>query len=676
MYEISTYCVGSKRPPCSMALSSLSRKAMPTSLRSSSGKSRSAISRMNWSSRSAACISQRTCSLIHCGVAETISMPSSHAGESSAICTISLSDTIENDLERYPKAYSRMEAMTSAGVLSSARMIMRVCGRTLRILRRKATSSRPEVCLPVMTRSKERDLARAKASSLPEAFCSRHPSGLRMLARADSTSGSEPMRSAVRGEDLFFGEKLAVMGPRARPVPHELRAGFSRFIVSSSAAERALNLVESSAPLKPASAGEIVEQDTSNGLAMQPCIIHPLMSGLFARRTSWNLSPNRYTSALDAHRRAGREVFDLTASNPTTIGLRYREEELLAALSSREALIYEPEPKGLLSARAAIAAYYAERGSCVSFDDLILTTSTSEAYSFVFRLLCDPGDALLAPTPSYPLFDFLADLQDVKLVPYELVYDHGWQIDFHSLHAAIERTRAAGEICRAVLVVHPNNPTGSYVRPREAEELNRICADNEMAIIADEVFLDYSLGTEPPPTFSSNCDALTFTLSGLSKISGLPQMKVAWIVVGGPETLKAAALPRLEVISDTYLSMNAPVQWAVPTMLDERHGIRRQLMYRIRGNLAELDSQLAAQKLSHRLEIEGGWYGVLRVPVNGSDEDLAIALLRGTGVLVQPGHFYDFPAEGYLVLSLITEPQIFQNGISRMLQFIATDCGY
>src|SRR5271157_5231888 len=426
---------------------------------------------------------------------------------------------------------------------------------------------------------------------------------------------------------------------------------------------------------------------------MEPCIIRPLMSGFFARRTSWNLSPNRYTQELQAHRRAGREVLDLTASNPTTIGLRYREEELLAALVRREALIYEPEPKGLLSARAAIAAYYAERGSRVSPDDLILTTSTSEAYSFVFRLLCDPGDALLAPTPSYPLFDFLADLQDVKLVPYELVYDHGWQIDFHSLRTAIERTRAAGEICRAVLVVHPNNPTGSYVKPGEAEELNGICADNEMAIIADEVFLDYSLGTEAPPTFSSNCDALTFgteapptfssncdaltfTLSGLSKISGLPQMKVAWIVVGGPEALKAAALPRLEVIADTYLSMNAPVQWAVPAMLDERHGIRHQLMYRIRGNLMELDSQLAAQKLSHRLEIEGGWYGVLRVPVTGSDEDLAIALLGETGVLVQPGHFYDFPAEGYLVLSLITEPQVFQNGISRMLQFIATASGY
>ena len=195
-----------------------------------------------------------------------------------------------------------------------------------------------------------------------------------------------------------------------------------------------------------------------------------------------------------------------------------------------------------------------------------------------------------------------------------------------------------------------------------------------MAIIADEVFLDYSLGAEPL-TFSSNRGTLTLTLSGLSKISGLPQMKVAWIAVSGPEAAKAEALRRLEVIADTYLSMNAPVQWAVPEMLEERHGIHRQLMYRGRENLAELDAQLAAQKLCHRLAIEGGWYAVLRVPATSSDEDLAIRLLNETGVLVQPGHFYDFPADGFLVLSLITESQPFRTGISRVLQFIATKCG-
>ena len=393
------------------------------------------------------------------------------------------------------------------------------------------------------------------------------------------------------------------------------------------------------------------------------------MAGFFARRTSWDLTTNRYTEALDAHRRAGGELLDLTASNPTTVGLKYQEEELLRALANRDALRYEPQPKGLLVAREAISGYYAERGSPINPDELLLTTSTSEAYSFVFRLLCDPEDAVLVPTPSYPLFDFLAQIQDVKLVPYELVYDHGWQIDFTSLTRALQRGDAH---CRAVLVVHPNNPTGSYVKPQEAEQLNRICAENGLAIVADEVFLDYSLSDQKPLTFSASDAALTFALSGLSKISALPQMKVAWIAVSGPPALQSDALARLEVIADTYLSMNAPVQLAVPTMLEERRTIQSQLMQRIRTNLQELDSQLAQQKLCHRLDVEGGWYAILRVPVTGSDEDLAIALLREKGVLVQPGHFYDFAADGHLVVSLITPADTFRTGIMRLLEYVAT----
>ncbi|MFZ0795499.1 MAG: pyridoxal phosphate-dependent aminotransferase [Candidatus Korobacteraceae bacterium] len=396
------------------------------------------------------------------------------------------------------------------------------------------------------------------------------------------------------------------------------------------------------------------------------------MQSYFARRTSWDLTPNRYTEALDAHRRAGRELLDLSASNPTTIGLQYRDDVLLRALADREALQYEPQPKGLLAARAAIAAYYAERGSAVSPDDLLLTTSTSEGYSFVFRLLCDPGDALLVPSPSYPLFDFLADIQDVKLFPYELVYDHGWQMDFASLHGAMKRAETAGARCRAVLVVHPNNPTGSYVKPQEAEELERVCAESGLAIIADEVFLDYSLSQAKPLTFSAQREALTFTLSGLSKISALPQMKVAWIAVSGPPVLKAEALARLELIADTYLSMNAPVQLAVPTMLEERHSVQAQLMQRVRENLRELDARLAAQKLCHRLQVEGGWYAVLRVPATCPDEELAIALIQRKDVLVQPGHFYDFPAEGFLVISLITPPEVFRTGLTRILEYVAT----
>jgi alanine-synthesizing transaminase len=393
---------------------------------------------------------------------------------------------------------------------------------------------------------------------------------------------------------------------------------------------------------------------------------------MFSRRTGWDLVPNPYTNALEEHRRTGRELLDLTASNPTTVGLSYRETELLQAFARREALTYEPSSRGLNSARKNIAEYYAEKGSSVSFDDLVLTTSTSEAYSFVFRLLCNPGDAVLVPAPSYPLFDFLGDLNDVRLAPYELVYDHGWQIDFESLRAPVIRSQTAGSKCRAVLVVQPNNPTGSYVKCREIAELNQVCAASEMAIISDEVFLDYSLGDARPPTFSSNKEVLTFTLSGLSKISALPQMKVAWIATSGPAHTKAEALARLEVIADTYLSMSAPVQLAVPAMLAERHNIQAQLLERIRTNLTALDASLAPQTLCRRLAVEGGWYAILRVPVLGTDEDLAIALLRETGVLLQPGHFYNFPSDGYLVASLITPCSEFREGLSRVLRYIAS----
>jgi aspartate/methionine/tyrosine aminotransferase len=397
----------------------------------------------------------------------------------------------------------------------------------------------------------------------------------------------------------------------------------------------------------------------------------------FARRTNWNLTTNAYTRALEEYRQSGRELFDLTASNPTTIGLHYDQDKLLRALASPMALTYEPTAKGLLSAREAVAAYYAERSAQVSPDDLILTTSTSEGYSFVFRLLCDPGDSVLVPTPSYPLFDFLADLQDVRLIPYELVYDHGWQMDFHSLESAVAAAVRSGapegmSRCKAVLVVHPNNPTGSWVKPDEARHLAAFCAGNNLAIVADEVFLDYSLGRATPLSFVSSTEVLTFTLSGLSKISALPQMKVAWIAVSGPDDLKHHALSRLEVIADTYLSMNAPVQHALPVMLDQRHSVQAQLVSRIKANLIELDRQLATQRLCTRLEVEGGWYVIIRVPVTASDEELAVAVLRETGVLVQPGHFYDFASDGYLVLSLITPEKIFAEGAERLFRFVTT----
>jgi aspartate/methionine/tyrosine aminotransferase len=384
---------------------------------------------------------------------------------------------------------------------------------------------------------------------------------------------------------------------------------------------------------------------------------------MFADRTNWDRTPNRLSEALAAHRAAGKPLMDLTVSNPTECGFDYDGAAILEALGNSQALIYEPNPKGLESARRAVAAYYAARGDDVSIDDLILTTSTSEAYSYVFRTLCNPGDEILIPSPSYPLFDFLAEIQDVKLVRYPLLYDHGWQIDFHALEQAITpRTRAA-------IVVHPNNPTGHFTKPAEMATLNAICTARQIAIIADEVFLDFALDGKRTPSFAANTSLLTFTLSGLSKIAGLPQMKAAWLAVSGPNDLKNEALARLEVIADTYLSVNAPVQLAMPTFFEQHHSIYGQIMSRVGENLAELDRQLAGQKACSRLAVEGGWHAVLRVPAIRSDEELALELLASQSVYVHPGHFYDFPSDGYLVVSLISRARNFSEGIAKAFLF-------
>jgi aspartate/methionine/tyrosine aminotransferase len=412
---------------------------------------------------------------------------------------------------------------------------------------------------------------------------------------------------------------------------------------------------------------------------------------MFSERTNWRLTQNRFTQAVDEARARGAKLLDLTASNPTRVGLWYDSAAILRALGAPQSMDYDPQAKGLLSAREAVAQYYSERfvsqGSEMSSDvsaidpeRIVLTASTSEGYSYVFRLLCNAGDELLVPKPSYPLFEFLADLQDVKLVPYPLIYDHGWQMDFHSMEKVVTaRTRG-------VVIVHPNNPTGSYVHSEELTSLNAFCQDHRLALIVDEVFLDYRLDdgiveTGQPnaavpffaiPRFSfvSNHEVLTFTLSGLSKISALPQMKVAWVVTSGPDKIANEAMARLEVIADTYLSMNAPIQWAVPQLLEQRKDIQQQLMQRVRANLAEPDRQLAGQSLCQRLNVEGGWYAVLRVPVTRSDEDLAIELVRERSVLVHPGHFYDFPSDGYLVLSLISPEQEFAEGVGRILRHL------
>jgi alanine-synthesizing transaminase len=386
---------------------------------------------------------------------------------------------------------------------------------------------------------------------------------------------------------------------------------------------------------------------------------------MFSDRTNWKLAPNRLTEAIDEARRRGVKILDLTVSNPTRVGLTYDDAKILQSLSSPQAMGYDPQPKGLSCARSAVTEYYqAQRGISVDPEHLILTTSTSEGYSFVFRLLCNPGDEVLIPKPSYPLFDFLADLQDVKLISYPLIYDHGWQIDLHSLRNAITKKT------RALVVVHPNNPTGSYVHSEEYKSLRSVCHEHELAVIADEVFLDYALTGPPQQSFVTNDSVLTFTLSGISKISALPQMKVAWIAASGPPEEVEGAMRRLEIIADTYLSMNAPLQCATPVLLEQRLAIQTQLLDRVSANLAELDRQLASQTMCQRLIVEGGWYAVLRVPVTQSDEELAIDLVRNESVLVHPGHFYDFPSDGHLVLSLINIEREFADGLQRILRRI------
>jgi len=385
---------------------------------------------------------------------------------------------------------------------------------------------------------------------------------------------------------------------------------------------------------------------------------------MFSDRTAWNLEPNLLSKALADRLSSGKPVIDLTESNPTKCGFHFEAKRILGALNDPASLNYEPVTQGLLPARHAVVDYYRSRNCAVNVNDIFLTTSTSEAYSFLFRTLCNPGDEVLIPQPGYPLFNFLADIQDVATAPYPLIYDYGWQIDFQALQRAITpRTRA-------IVVVNPNNPTGHFCKAEDMLRLNQICVEGDLALIADEVFLDFSFGEDLPATFAANNKALTFTMSGLSKISGLPQMKVAWLITTGPETRKQEAVARLEMIADTYLSMNTPMQLALSALLELRHNFQQQCLARTRNNLAQLDKALSAQRLCTRLNVEGGWYAVVKVPVSGSDDGLALELLNTSGVYVHPGHFYDFPADGHLVVSLITPERPFAIGMEALVGLI------
>jgi alanine-synthesizing transaminase len=385
----------------------------------------------------------------------------------------------------------------------------------------------------------------------------------------------------------------------------------------------------------------------------------------FSRRTDWNTEESELARAHRQRVKAGLPIADLTASNPTRCGFTY-DRELLIALADSKALDYDPQPRGLLTAREAVCGYYADHGVALDPSRIVLTTSTSEAYSFLFRLLCDPGNEILALLPGYPLFDFLSVLDDVRLKNAALVYDFGWQIDPEGLRQAITPQT------RAIVLVHPNNPTGHFTKPWEAEALARLCREFDLSLIVDEVFLDYGLGTEVR-SFAAGLDGVpVYVVSGMSKIAGLPQMKAAWIVATGPEA--DAALERLEVIADTFLSMSAPVQYALPKWLEGRGAIQRQIRERVAANLAELDRQLVQLPAVSRLEVEGGWYAVLRIPALEPDEKTVRSLLE-RGVWVQPGYFFGMAESGWLVVSLLAPEREYSTGVTALIDYLETHQG-
>ncbi len=387
---------------------------------------------------------------------------------------------------------------------------------------------------------------------------------------------------------------------------------------------------------------------------------------MFSSRVPGDLQPNRLTVAIRRAREQQRPLIDLTLTNPTLAGIAY-PPGLLHPLASDAAQRYAPSPFGLDDAREAVALDYRRRGIAVARDRVVLTASTSEAYSLLFKLLCGPGDAVLVPVPSYPLFDHLTRLDAVRPIPYRLAYDGRWTVELDDLDAAWHAT------ARALLAVSPNNPTGSIVGPPEMHALEARCAARGAALIVDEVFADYPLqdaGRRPeaPERRTSNPACLTFRLGGLSKSAGLPQVKLGWIAVGGPKRLVAEALARLEIICDAYLSVSTPVQVAAPALIEAGERVRARIQSRVRANYDRLATETAAHPAITLLQADAGWSAVLRVPATRPEEDLAIELLDRDGVLVHPGFFFDFEREAYLVVSLLPQEHVFAEGVRRVLE--------
>lgn len=374
-----------------------------------------------------------------------------------------------------------------------------------------------------------------------------------------------------------------------------------------------------------------------------------------------NRAPNALSLAVAAKRRQGALIIDLTESNPTRAGLSY-PADLLAPLSNAAGLEYDPQPLGLWPARAAVAADFRRRGIVISADRVALTASTSEAYGLLFKLLCDAGDSVLVPRPSYPLFEHLTRLESIDAVPYELEYHGSWRIDMESVQ------RQSGPRVKAILIVSPNNPTGSFLHRDDWAALSELSAARGWAIIGDEVFADYPIDPAPQATHVlADNDVLAFSLGGLSKSAGLPQVKLGWIGFGGPVAKVDEAMAAYELVADTYLSVSTPVQVAAPALIESGAAIRSQIQARITANLASLRKQAAGHASATVLPVEGGWSAVLQVPAVRSEESLALELLDRDDVLVHPGYFFDFAKEAFVVVSLLVESPRFDAAIGRVL---------
>ena len=382
---------------------------------------------------------------------------------------------------------------------------------------------------------------------------------------------------------------------------------------------------------------------------------------MISSRLPKSLAPNAVSRALEVKRKRAAVILDLTETNPTAAGFNY-PGELLEALSNPRALAYDPQPLGLWSARAAVASDFRRRGIAISGDRVALTSSTSEAYALLFKLLCDAGDAVLVPRPSYPLFEHLTGLESVTAIAYSLDYHGSWRIDIDSI------ARAATDRVRALLIVSPNNPTGSFLHRDDCDAVSRLAADRGWAIIGDEVFADYELDPAPDATnVLAGAEVLTFSLGGLSKSAGLPQLKLGWIGCGGPSSKVDEALAAYEIIADTYLSVSTPVQAAAADLIERGAGIRAQILTRVRRNLESLRTLAGPHPAVNVLPVEGGWSAVMQVPQLRSEEALVLELLDKDDVLVHPGYFFDFEREAFLVVSLLGDPTLFDRGIARVL---------